>query len=198
MKITYQKWTCAGCQKIAYIPEKAEPMFIPYWFHITTMSCASSSSEPSIDTFACSTECLSKAGQSIQKHIKDFNREVPSREEIMATICDQCGKVVTIEHLNPLCGGTSPLAGWSTKNTSEGEFDFCCKKCEKDNIDKSDNAIFFKFKVYSNFDRLKILRQINSPDFCGAVKAPEIQITEVASIQEAMKRFAKKTKSESC
>jgi hypothetical protein len=171
MKIRYQKWTCAGCKKIERIPEKAEPMFTPYWFSIKTTSCSSSSGQPSFDTFACSTECLKKAGESIQMHIKDHKHFVPSRQDNQVTICDQCGKIVTRDLLNPVCGGGNPLRGWILRETYGEKLDFCSTECEKNNILKPEDAVFFEAKLDNIFKIQHMLEALEAPDFREAFKA---------------------------
>jgi hypothetical protein len=167
MKIRYERWQCVGCDKVVRVLEKTESFYIPYWLNIRTTSCNPTSKKPGFDTFACSTECLKKASDSIQEHIKDdFKYPISSRRDNQATICDQCGKVVITDLLHPLCGGNSPLEGWEDRETAKGIFvDFCCDSCEGNYSEKPEEAIFFDTKLDARWKKEILLEVIEFPNF---------------------------------
>jgi hypothetical protein len=174
MKIRYQRWQCACCDKVERIPENPKSNSMPYWFNIKTTTYGSSNNHPSFDIFTCSTECLKKVGESIQKSIANYKHSIPRRNDYQVTICDQCGKIVMIDQLHARIGGRNPLDGWTWREAPKGRFDFCSMLCEHENIHKPQEAIFFDFdfenyEIYLLFDKNPTIDIIESPDFKEAL-----------------------------
>jgi hypothetical protein len=176
MKIRYEKWTCAVCDQVKCILEKTEYSYIPYWFHINTTGIMSN--KPSFDTFACSVECLKKIGDSVQKRLDDHRCSVPKRKDNQVTICNQCGKLVTTDALNPLFGGRDPLLGWTFRTTPASHFDFCSEQCANDNLAKPEDGIFFGTELSANWQKDFLVEAIEATDFKEAFKIAKNKISK--------------------
>lgn len=172
MKIKYKEWTCLVCPKIAQIIEDDAVKTTPYWFTVRTERCMFSSERPSINSTVCSTECLEKAGEVIRESIRKHNFSIPNKKDIEATICDQCGKVILIDSLNQICG-PSPLWGWISKEMPGKKLNFCCVECEKNNILKPEESVFFKVEIVTVFDKQRLLKAIDSQNFREAIRVPK-------------------------
>ena len=176
MKIEYKVWTCLGCKKSVQIT-KSDALWIPRWINVQTEGSSSSSDNPSYNCSVCSTACLSKAGILIQELIdKKEGYSIPCKKEIIATICDRCGKVAKIDLLNPLIG-PGPLRGWSHASRGEKDFDFCSIKCEDDHFSTPEESVFFglEFPTPSHKEK-RLLKAIDAPNFRDSIRAEEAQL----------------------
>ncbi len=178
MKIKYKVWKCLGCEKEVKILENTGSIWAPHWINIHSEGASSSSDSPSYNSSVCSTACLSKAGQVIQELID--NRRgylIPCKKEIVATICDRCGTVVTEDLLNPMIG-PGPLRNRSCAILRGKSLDFCSTKCEDGHFSKPEESVFFGLEFPSLLAKQqRLMKAIDSPNFFESIKVKEESIS---------------------
>lgn len=184
MKIQYKVWTCLGCGKSVKIQKHSDSIWTPHWINIQTEGISSSSDNPSYNSSVCSTACLSKAGDVIQELInRKEGYSIRQKQEIVATICDRCGKVAEIDLLNPLIG-PGPLRGWTQASKGGKNFDFCSIKCENEHFDKPEESILFGLTFPTQLiKQARLLKAIDAPNFRDSIRAEEPQLLFGGNVQ---------------
>lgn len=173
MKIEYKLWTCLVCKKSVQIT-KADELYMPRWINVRTEGSSSSDNDPSYDSSVCGTECLSNAGNVIHELIyKKEGYLIQKKKEIVATICDRCGKVAKENILNLICG-PGPLKEWTRATRGGAELDFCSTDCKNEHFCKPEESVFFGLKFPTPWHKQKrLLIAIDALDFRKSIRAKE-------------------------